>query len=138
MEDTQDEQSGFTLAEVVVAITLAGILLAVLAPLIIGTVMATAKMTSIASATQVAAAGNDVARAGIENGTCAALLAAGPATSSSTDQRGVTMQRTVTVTGPCTSKKTATVTVEVTASSTTTLFTAGQTLASTSTRVYVP
>jgi hypothetical protein len=42
------------------------------------------------------------------------------------------------VTGPCTSKKTATVTVEVTASSTTTLFTAGQTLASTSTRVYVP
>lgn len=138
MQDARDAQSGFTLAEVVVAITLAGILLAVLAPLIIGTVTATAKMTSIASATQIAAAGNDVSRAGIENGTCPALVAASPAVSSSTDQRGVTMKRTVTVSGTCTAKQTVVVTVVVAASGTTALFKDGQTLSSTSTRVYVP
>jgi prepilin-type N-terminal cleavage/methylation domain-containing protein len=138
MEDAQDDQSGFTLAEVVVAITLAGILLAVLAPLIIGTVMATTKMTTIASATQVAAAGTDVSRGGIEKGSCAALVAAGPTVSDSTDQRGVSMRRTVTVTGSCTSKTTATVSVQVVANGSTALFDSGQVLASTTTRVFVP
>ncbi|WP_169165397.1 type II secretion system protein [Cellulomonas taurus] len=140
MTPTTDEESGFSLAEVLVAITLAGILLAVLAPLVIGTVVATGKMTTIASATQLAAAGTDVTRASLRSGTanCASLVSAGPAKQTSTDQRGVQMRRTVTVTGACTSRSTATVDVQVVVVGSGGLFKDGQRLATTSTKVYVP
>lgn len=140
MDATPDDESGFSLAEVLVAITLAGILLAVLAPLVIGTVVATGKMTTIASATQIAAAGTDVTRASLNAGasSCTSLVSAGPATTESTDQRGVQMRRTVTVTGSCVARSTATVDVTVEVVGNGGLFKNGQSLATTTTTVYVP
>lgn len=140
MQDRQDE-TGFSMIEVVVALTLAGILLAVLAPLVIGTVVATGKMTTISSATQVAAAGNDAARAQLNAGgltSCTSLVSGSPGLTTSTDQRGVTMRRAVTVTGACTAKSVATVVVRVTAEGDSGLFRDGTELASTRTRVYLP
>ncbi len=140
MDPTTDEESGFSLAEVLVAITLAGILLAVLAPLVIGTVVATGKMTTIASATQVAAAGTDVTRASLRTGTsaCSTLVSAGATNTDSIDQRGVKIRRTVTVTGACTSQSTATVKVKVVVVGNGGMFKDGQSLATTTTTVYIP
>ena len=93
------------------------------------------------SATQVAAAGNDAARAQLTTGgasECTNLVAAPPSESSSTDQRGVTMRRVVTVTGACTSRSTANVEVRVTVVGDSGLFRDGAELASTATRVYIP
>jgi|GEM_PF-3475549 len=137
----RNRDAGFSMVEVVVALTLAGILLAVLAPLVIGTVVATGKMTTIASATQVAAAGTDGARSQLTAGgptSCASLVSASPGLTTSTDQRGVTMRRAVTVTGACTAKSVATVVVRVSAVGTSGLFRDGTVLASTKTRVFLP
>lgn len=129
MEDDRDE--GFGLVEIIVSMALLGILLLAVAPLFMGGLRVTAKMTTIATATQLVNHDIDTARADPGN-----LPAVGSCrTDESDDGRDVRLG-TTTCSFVGSRPTLARVTSTVTALDTNSFFTAGQELATATTEIY--
>lgn len=132
MQDNRED--GFGIIEVIVSMVIFALLALALAPVLLGGVKASIKMTSIATATQFVNQGLEAAR-----GTVTSCAPATPPTSDLTDSRGVLLRRTTTVTPDpgCATNKLVQVQVVVKAVTATSQFSANQTISSARTVVYV-
>lgn len=112
-----DSEAGLGLIEIVVSMFLIGLLAIAFLPLVIRGLTLTTSNTTLASATQLVNARIDLARAQVAaSGACSGLttLAAQPIPAV-VDERGVSMQATMTVSCPTVFPGTATVTISVSA-----------------------
>jgi len=133
--DERDD-AGFGIVEIIVSMLMLAILAVVLAPVIIGGVRATAKMSTIATATQLVNDGLESQRAALVAGGCPATA---PAATTTTDARGVQLTREILFPNlsACAATGLLDVTVRVSTVKQTPLFPAGKVLSSADTKVYV-
>lgn len=136
MNHDEQDDAGFGIVEIIVSMLMLAILAVVLAPVIIGGVRATAKMSTIATATQLVNDGLETQRAALVTSGC---LAATPPPVTTTDARGVqlTLEILIPNRSGCGSSGLVDVTVRVTTATQTPFFPAGKVLSSADTKVYV-
>ena len=136
MNDASQDDAGFGIVEIIVSMLMLAILAMVLAPVIISGVRATAKMSTIATATQLVNDGLETQRATIGTSGCPATA---PAPTTTTDARGVELTREILFPNlsACSATGLLDVTVRVTTVKQTPLFPAGKVLSSADTKVYV-
>lgn len=134
-EDASDD-AGFGMVEIIVSMMMLALLAVVLAPVIIGGVRATAKMSTIATATQLVNDGLESQRASLGTNGCPAVA---PPTTTTTDARGVRLTREIVFPNLATCATTGLldVTVRVSTAAQTSLFPAGRVLSSADTKVFV-
>lgn len=136
MTDHQEGDAGFGMVEIIVSMMMLAILAVVLAPVIIGGVRATAKMSTIATATQLVNDGLETQRASLGTGGCPSTA---PPATTTTDARGVQLTREISFPNlsACATTGLLDVTVRVSTAAQTPLFPAGRVLSSADTKVYV-
>jgi len=136
MSEASQDDAGFGIVEIIVSMLMLAILAVVLAPVIIGGVRATAKMSTIATATQLVNDGLESQRAALVAGGCPATASAATTT---TDARGVQLTREILFPNlsACAATGLLDVTVRVSTVKQTPLFPAGKVLSSADTKVYV-
>lgn len=133
--DRRIDDRGFGLVEIIISMLLLATLLAALAPLLANSILTTAKMTTIATATQFTSEGLEAARAQASVFSCSGWTAPTPTTLERSDSRGVALERTISF-SPCTDHLVS-VSVSVVAKDQTAFFSAGQELATAATKVYL-
>ena len=133
--DTESDE-GFGIVEIIVSMLMLAILAIVLAPVIIGGVQSTAKMSTIATATQLVNEGLETQRASVGAGGCPATE---PPPVQTIDARGVALTKEVLFPklAACASTGLLDVTVRVSTVSKTTLFPAGKVLSTADTLVFI-
>lgn len=142
MRDYTDGQKddGFGLVEVIIAITLLGLLLAAIAPVVLASLTTAAKMSTIASANQVAVSATAKARIELSTVTgCQAWVDAPPPPVEARDDRGRKLLVTTTLdpAAACGPSRVAGFTISVTTAETSYHFDAGATLVETGSYVMV-
>lgn len=133
--DHRIEDHGFGLVEIIISMLLLAILLAALAPLLANSILTTAKMTTVATATQFMSEGLETARDQAATFSCSGWPGASTTTGERSDARGVALERTISFSS-CTDHLVS-VTVSVVAKDQTAFFSAGQELATAATKVYL-
>lgn len=133
---SEEQDAGFGIVEVIVAMVMFALLALALAPVLIGGIKASVKMTSIATATQFVNEGLESARVSLSE--CPASPST-PDISSRTDSRDVELVRTITISpdGDCAITKRALIEVEVAAANDTPQFRSGQVVSSARTVVFI-
>ena len=131
-----DSDAGFGIVEIIVSMLMLAIIAIALAPVIIGGVRSTAKMSTIATATQLVNDGLETQRASLS--TCPAVNPSVPPAVK--DARGIALQRSIVYTdlSGCLTERLVTVEVSVSTVAATSLFPAGKVLATATTKVYIP
>lgn len=133
---TDEQDAGFGIVEVIVSMVMFALLALALAPVLIGGVKASIKMTSIATATQFVNEGLEATRTSLTS--CPASPPA-PQVTTTTDSRDVELRRTITVApdGDCTATKRVVINVKVAAVDNTPQFRSDQVISSARTVVFV-
>ena len=118
-----ESDEGFGIVEIIVSMLMLAIIAIALAPVIIGGVRSTAKMSTIATATQLVNEGLEVQRAALT--TCPSGNP--PPAPATTDARGIALSRSITYTdlAGCATSRLVTVDVKVSTLVATALFPAG-------------
>lgn len=134
-----DDDAGFGLVEIIIAMTIFALLAMAIAPVLLGGVQASVKMASMATATQLVNDGLEQARFGLPKGTACPSPSAPATVLSATDSRGVAFERRTTVRPDtaCDTKRRALVSVEVVATQDSALYRAGQVVAEARTVVFL-
>ena len=130
-----ESDAGFGIVEIIVSMLMLAIIAIALAPVIIGGVRSTAKMSTIATATQLVNEGLETQRAAL-----IACPSSSPATSpATTDARGIALIRTITYTNltTCATSHLLTVEVKVSTVGANALFPSSKVLATATTTVYI-
>ena len=132
-----DSDAGFGIVEIIVSMLMLAIIAIALAPVIIGGVRSTAKMSTLATATQMVNDGLETQRASL--GACPDPMNP-PAALAATDARKIALQGSITYPNGATCVRPYLLTVEISVSTVaaTALFPAGKVLATATTLVYIP
>ena len=130
-----ESDAGFGIVEIIVSMLMLAIIAIALAPVIIGGVRSTAKMSTVATATQMVNDGLETQRTSL--GACPTGNPA--ATPADRDARKIALQRIITYPNlaNCATTGLLTVEIEVSTVAATALFPAGKVLATATTLVYV-